>query len=62
MSIINVTIPHLNCTLDFSQDSDGWYVNTKRALAINPELTVCVTHPWYADHICNPPQHEFIVN
>lgn len=46
-------------TIEFEEQSDGWFVNLVHQLAIDPEMTVCVTDPWYADHICEPPTHPF---
>lgn len=45
--------------ISFTEDSDGWFINTEYDLAINPSHTLCITHPWYADYICEPPQHKF---
>lgn len=56
-----VSIPHLGRDIPFSLESDGWYVNKTHNLAIAPDATVCITHPWYVDHISDPPQHKFTV-
>jgi hypothetical protein len=44
---------------EFEEQSDGWFSCVPQQLAINPDLTVCVTDPWYADHVCEAPTHQF---
>ncbi|MCB1713215.1 MAG: hypothetical protein KDH96_12310 [Candidatus Riesia sp.] len=48
-----------NEVVEFTKSKDGWYENKTKHLAINPEKSYCVTDPWYADHICDAPTHEF---
>lgn len=47
--------------MQFDQAIDGWFVNSDHNLAINSDITICVTDPWHADHICEPPTHSFRV-
>ena len=43
----------------FIKDEDGWHICKKSNLAIDPEKKCCMTEPWYADHICDAPEHQF---
>lgn len=45
--------------VEFEEQNDGWFISLVHQLAIHPDLTVCVTDPWYADHICEAPTHPF---
>ncbi len=52
--------------LIFTRAPDGWWeYNNKGELpgngyAINPKKTTCVTDPWYADYICDAPEHKIL--
>lgn len=45
--------------LIFTEGKDGWY--EANGYTINPNKTECQTYPWYADHVCEVPKHEFTI-
>ncbi len=49
-------------TFEFTKANDGWYEckrDTGIGFAINPNMTVCKTDPWYASYVADAPKHEF---
>lgn len=50
-----------NKTVKFHQADDGWFVCAGENLAIDNTITICVTDPWHAHHICEPQNHPFRV-
>ena len=54
---VRLTIGGSEAVRIFELASDGWY--QCQGYAINPDKTVCVTDPWFADYVCSAPRHEF---
>jgi hypothetical protein len=58
-NMITARIDGIHPVLIFHKSTDGWYINEKHCVAIDPKKAICITHPWFSDHICEAPQHNF---
>lgn len=62
-NMITVKVDGYENELSFTQVDDNWYVNTTESLAVDTVNNLCITHPWFADYLCEAPVHEFeIIN